>query len=156
MLYVKAVAGSIVSYPYTQTDLVRDNPATSFPSGGLSPAQLAGWDVYPVHFSPVPEYDSITQYAEEIPPAYDGSSWIQQWSVVDLSQAEIEAKTEAQAALVRADRNARLAACDWTQVDDAPFDNVTKAGWAAYRQALRDISGQAGFPWEVEWPQEPG
>jgi hypothetical protein len=63
---------------------------------------------------------------------------------------------EEQAGRVRADRNARLAACDWTQVDDAPFDNVTKAAWAAYRQTLRDISSQAGFPWTVEWPAEPG
>jgi len=155
MLYVKAVGGSIVSYPYTQTDLVRDNPATSFPSGGLSPSQLVGWDVYPVHFSPVPDYDSVTQLVMEVPPVYDGNSWIQQWSVVDLTQDQIDAKTADQATRVRAERNAKLAACDWTQVDDAPFNNVTKGEWASYRQALRDISSQDGFPWSVEWPEEP-
>ena len=61
-----------------------------------------------------------------------------------------------QAARIRADRNAKLASCDWTQVEDAPFDSAGKAAWASYRQTLRDISAQEGFPWSVEWPQEPG
>ena len=29
---------------------------------------------------------------------------------------------------------------------------VDKAAWAAYRQELRDITAQAGFPWNVQWP----
>lgn len=53
---------------------------------------------------------------------------------------------------VRADRTARLAACDWTQLADAPVD---AAAWAAYRQDLRDVPSQAGFPWEVVWPVAP-
>ena len=56
------------------------------------------------------------------------------------------------AAEVRADRNARLAATDWTQIADSTAD---KAAWAAYRQALRDVPSQAGFPQSVTWPQEP-
>lgn len=54
-------------------------------------------------------------------------------------------------AIIRAERNRRLADCDWTQLSDAPID---AAAWAAYRQALRDITGQAGFPWAVAWPSE--
>jgi len=53
---------------------------------------------------------------------------------------------------VRAQRNALLAACDWTQLADAPVDDLA---WAAYRQALRDIPDQAGFPASVEWPVAP-
>ena len=56
------------------------------------------------------------------------------------------------AGLVRAERNAKLAASDWTQLEDAPVD---KAAWAAYRQALRDIPTQEGFPHEIVWPQKP-
>lgn len=58
----------------------------------------------------------------------------------------------ARAALVRARRNGKLTASDWTQVADAPVD---KAAWATYRQALRDITAQAGFPWAVKWPEQP-
>ncbi len=61
-------------------------------------------------------------------------------------------KNDRQAAAVRADRNARLAATDWTQITDSTAD---KAAWAAYRQALRDVPSQAGFPQSVTWPQEP-
>ena len=53
---------------------------------------------------------------------------------------------------IRAQRNALLAACDWTQVADAPVDQTA---WAVYRQALRDIPDQAGFPASVEWPVAP-
>ena len=56
------------------------------------------------------------------------------------------------AAAVRAERNAKLAETDWTQLVDSPVDH---AAWAAYRQALRDITAQAGFPWTVEWPTQP-
>ena len=61
-------------------------------------------------------------------------------------------KDEEQAASVRAARNDKLAACDWTQLSDSPAD---KAAWGTYRQALRDVTAQAGFPWNVTWPVEP-
>ena len=57
-----------------------------------------------------------------------------------------------QAAAVRAERNARLIASDWTQLSDAPIDT---GAWASYRQALRDVTDQSGFPWEVSWPAMP-
>ena len=50
---------------------------------------------------------------------------------------------------VRSERDRLLAASDWTQVADAPVD---QAAWATYRQALRDIPQQAGFPFNVVWP----
>ena len=53
---------------------------------------------------------------------------------------------------VRAERDRLLAESDWTQVADAPVD---QAAWATYRQALRDIPQQAGFPENVTWPEEP-
>lgn len=56
------------------------------------------------------------------------------------------------AAQTRERRNALLAASDWTQVIDAPVD---KAAWATYRQTLRDIPAQQGFPLEVQWPVQP-
>jgi hypothetical protein len=61
-------------------------------------------------------------------------------------------KDAEQAKSVRADRDAKLAASDWTQVADAPVD---KAEWATYRQALRDITAQSEFPWNVTWPTKP-
>jgi hypothetical protein len=52
----------------------------------------------------------------------------------------------------RTRRNILLTQSDWTQVDDVPVD---KAAWATYRQALRDIPQQGGFPTTVTWPVKP-
>ena len=75
----------------------------------------------------------------------------------ETTAAEQEAAYKAskdaeQAKSVRATRDAKLAECDWTQVADAPVD---KAVWATYRQALRDVTAQEGFPWTIEWPDAP-
>lgn len=61
-------------------------------------------------------------------------------------------KDAEQAKAVRQQRGEKLKDSDWTQVADAPVDQVA---WAAYRQALRDITAQAGFPWTIEWPTQP-
>ena len=79
--------------------------------------------------------------------------------------AEEEAEWDAQAAIyaagadsrkaaeVRAERNAKLAATDWTQAADVP--QVVKNSYAPYRQALRDVPQQSGFPNQVVWPTKP-
>lgn len=51
---------------------------------------------------------------------------------------------------VRAERDAKLAASDWTQVPDSP--QYQNSAWLAYRQALRDITMQSA---PVVWPSEP-
>jgi len=61
-------------------------------------------------------------------------------------------KDAEQAKSIRASRGEKLKDSDWTQVADAPVD---KAAWATYRQALRDVTAQDGFPWTVEWPTQP-
>jgi len=54
---------------------------------------------------------------------------------------------------VRAERNAKLAATDWTQNADAP--QAIKDSYITYRQALRDLPAQSGFPNQVVWPESP-
>jgi hypothetical protein len=54
---------------------------------------------------------------------------------------------------VRTERNAKLAATDWTQVADVP--QTVKDSYVLYRQSLRDVTAQSGFPWTVTWPDAP-
>jgi hypothetical protein len=61
-------------------------------------------------------------------------------------------KDAEQAVNVRQQRTEKLKDSDWTQIADSPVD---KTAWAAYRQALRDITAQAGFPWTIDWPAQP-
>lgn len=49
-------------------------------------------------------------------------------------------------------RQALLIDSDWTQLPDVAVD---KAAWAAYRQHLRDIPSQAGFPITIDWGTAP-
>jgi hypothetical protein len=151
-MYVKAINGVAVKYPYTQTDLVWDNPSTSFPMGGVPTDTLSEWDMFPVQPVAAPQFDAATHKLVERTPLFDGQSWTQQWAVEVLSQDEIDARNAQQAASVRTERNRRLAACDWTQLADAPVDNLA---WAVYRQNLRDVPNQPGFPVTIIWPTQP-
>ena len=53
---------------------------------------------------------------------------------------------------IRLERDIKLAATDWR----ASSDLTLSTEWATYRQALRDIPSQAGFPNTITWPTEPG
>lgn len=55
---------------------------------------------------------------------------------------------------VRLTRSQRLRATDWTQAPDSPLAPEAKLAWAAYRQELRDLPEQAGFP-NCAWPVPP-
>jgi len=61
-------------------------------------------------------------------------------------------KDAEQAKNVRTSRTEKLKDCDWTQIADSTAD---KTAWATYRQALRDITAQSGFPWTITWPDAP-
>jgi hypothetical protein len=79
--------------------------------------------------------------------------WFTKYSVADMTDEAKAAVDAEQAKNMRAARTAKLAASDWTQGKDIP-DSVSTP-WATYRQALRDLTTQSGFPWEVTWPTEP-
>ena len=78
------------------------------------------------------------------------------WSIYTKTEEDLAQEAAEQLAndiaSAREARNEKLAACDWTQLSDAPVD---AAAWAAYRQALRDLPSQEGFPYTVVWPTQP-
>jgi hypothetical protein len=55
------------------------------------------------------------------------------------------------------ERQVALASCDWTQLPDAQksMDEQEKQRWLEFRQALRDITKQPGWPEKVDWPKRP-
>ena len=122
-----------------------------------------------------PSYDQLTPEVMEaigVDPVFEGpqaqptryqvafadgveqieGKWYTKYSVTNMDVDAITAKDVEQAASVRQQRTEKLKDSDWTQVADAPVD---QAAWATYRQALRDISGQEGFPWTIDWPTQP-
>ena len=80
---------------------------------------------------------------------WEGGAWV---IVSHEPEPEPETPVKDPADEIREERNYRLSGTDWTQLNDSPVD---KAVWAAYRQELRDVPQQAGFPSNVIWPERP-
>jgi hypothetical protein len=125
-------------------------PNTSFPSQwSVELVEELGLD--PVFETPAP---TVTRYQTAYKDGVEqvAGKWVWKWSISEMDDAAKAAKDAAQATAVRADRDRRLADSDWTQVADAPVD---QAAWATYRQELRDVPAQSGFPWDITWPVKP-
>ena len=124
-------------------------PQTSFPASGPSDEFLAANSAMKVNvWMP---YDEATEKLSACEPYIDGD-WVYTVEVMPLTPEDIEARNEAQARSVRAQRDQLLLECDWTQLSDSPVDPLP---WRTYRQELRDVPQQAGFPWTVVWPVSP-
>lgn len=137
MDYIKLIDGQ--PKPYSEAAFRADNKHTVY-GKVISNRHLNAQDVYRVRTLPMPTEIGKKAVTQALPELVDGH-WVLGWDLVALSADE-----------ARALRDELLAACDWTQVSDAPVD---QAAWATYRQALRDIPDQAGFSDNVTWPQEP-
>ena len=79
-----------------------------------------------------------------------------------MSKIEIKSankvKQEKKASLsstVRNNRDRFLTETDWVVVKHNELGTPIPQEWLDYRQALRDIPEQTGFPEEIDWPQEP-
>jgi len=148
MAFRNSVTGE---YPVSRNQITSLYPNTSFPRQF---EQADGFDW--VAATEPPAIDQVSQYVEEGAPVNENGAWKQTWIVRSFTAEAIAQRQKTavdnQAAEIRYERNKRLADCDWTQVADAPVD---KASWATYRQALRDITTQAEFPWNVTWPDQP-
>lgn len=150
-MYVFAPNQAVEKFPYSIGELRRDFPNTSFPRNP-DEQLLAEYNVFPVRERSTPDFDEATENCNQVAPTFQDGQWVMTWAVTSATDDEIAERAAFRASQVRADRNARLSSSDWTQLSDAP---VNAASWAAYRQALRDITSQAGFPWDVTWPEEP-
>ena len=124
-------------------------PNTSFPPSGPSDDFLSENGCKKVNL--FKDYDHKTQKLSPCDP-YEEGEWVYMVQVESKTQEEMDADRASLAANIRAERARLLAKCDWTQLADSPAD---KQAWAIYRQELRDIPDQAGFPDNVVWPKDP-
>lgn len=146
MTYARVENGKVVEYPIYPGDIALRFPNTSFPVPFEPP------DGYqPVRPTPQPAVDH-TQALVEAEPLWTEEGLVQAWQVIDADPEQVAERTLSQAAAVRQKRDQLLNASDWTQLGDAP---VEAAAWITYRQQLREVPSQEGFPWEVTWPAPP-
>ena len=104
---------------------------------------------------------TVYQYSMRQGVELIGSNWHTKYVLGPIFTGETAAADEAaykatkdaeRAAVIRQERSAKLKDCDWTQTADSP---VNKETWATYRQSLRDVPSQEGFPWTITWPTQP-
>lgn len=145
-------AGALVRYPYTLTDLRRDQPGTSFPAI-IDDATAAVFGVVPVELSPEPAFDHTVDLARTAQLV--AGKWVEVWTSTPVSAEVVAERTVNESERLRTERNALLTASDWTQLVDSPLDAAAKTAWSQYRQALRDVPSQPGYPWTVSWPVAP-
>ncbi len=146
--------GQPIGHPVLEESFRQLFPGTSFPRS-LGPADVEphGFGIF--EFSQIPEpadrYDKVVEAA----PVRDASGiWRQVWEIVPMTAAERLEADARKAEDLRHERGLFLMRSDHTQLPDAP-PAIDRAAWAAYRQALRDLPQQAGFPWQVTWPTPP-
>lgn len=133
---------------YSLRQLRKDNPNTSFPAEPTD-ALLATYDVYPYTRPDRPDHDHLTTTV--VDGNFEQDS-VGNWSLPYVVQQRPQADAERN---VRSRRDALLAECDWVVIVRTEKGTNIPMGWEVYRQALRDITAQEGFPYSVTWPTPP-
>ena len=104
---------------------------------------------------------TVYQYSMRQGVELIGDNWHTKYVLGPIFTGETAAADEAaykaikdaeRAVIIRQERSTKLKECDWTQLADSP---VNKETWATYRQSLRDVPSQEGFPWTITWPTHP-
>lgn len=141
-MLVKVKENGEVVFPYSYTKFRQENPQTSFPSR-VSDEFLARYGIYNVELTDPPDHDELTHRAM---PKLEGggTSWRQIWEVIPLSEKDA-------ASNVKMRRNRKLQETDWCAMSDVTMSEEMRS----YRQALRDITEQEGFPHSITWPEKP-
>ena len=163
MNYRNKTTGSIS----TQGEIRQANKHRSFPR--VWDADVCTLlDIDPILAAPKPSTTSLQAVNANGAVQDTLGNWVEAWSVVDAfsdttndegvttSKADNEAAYTASldataAASVRAERDALIKATDFYALSDV----VMTTAMTTYRQALRDITTQAGFPNEITWPVAP-
>lgn len=77
------------------------------------------------------------------------------WMIEKIPEKTEEEKLKEAKEQVRAKRDALIAETDYFVMEDYPSSTEDKNLVLAYRQLLRDVPQQEGFPYEVIWPEKP-
>lgn len=144
-MYVKITNNAFEQYSIDK--LRKDNPNISFPKD-IPDSILAEFNVYPYSRKGMPDYNQNTQICSEGSFEQVDGEWFLGWVVTDRLEVDVAKR-------VRDHRDIILQESDWVVVRAADTGNTIPTEWQIYRQALRDITTQEGFPYNVVWPTKP-
>jgi hypothetical protein len=156
----------------TQGEIRRSMPNTSLPRVWTADiCEFLGID--PVLAAPAPAASGEYKVVSRNGVVQDAlGNWVFAWVERDMfadyvdeegvtvtktsQEAAYTATKNAEAALAaRNTRDGLIASSDWMVIKAFEAGTTVATEWATYRQALRDVTSQAGFPWEITWPEKP-
>lgn len=138
----------------TQGEVRGMYPNTSFPSQ-WTPALVEELGLDQIFESPTP---TTTRYQAAFKDGVEQDAqgrWLWKWSISEMDDDAKAAKDAEQAKAVRATRDGKLAECDWVVIKNLELNQNIPGVWEVYRQGLRDVPAQAGFPHDITWPAKP-
>lgn len=158
-MFAKIKDGQVVQVPYGMIHLIEENPGTLFSHDRIDElfasteaATIHGFSVVRCRHILNEAYDVFSFMEGDFDAYQENGEWVAKQKLVPLTDAQKADRLAAKAMEMRVMRNRLLTASDWTQLSDSQVD---KAAWAAYRQSLRDVPAQAGFPVNIQWPEQP-
>ena len=144
MAYAKIENNTVVKYPYTVADMQADFPEVDF-SAGLTDEVLTSCFAVVVQMGTIPAHSSSTHiFSTAVEVNEDGSAT----AVITATERRFE-----EAALnLRHSRDIALQKTDWVITRALEEGNPVPANYVTYRNALRDLPSQEGFPYDYVWP----
>tara|TARA_R100001443_G_C3353888_1_gene177428 strand:+ start:1622 stop:2077 length:456 start_codon:yes stop_codon:yes gene_type:complete len=149
-MYVLIKSGSVSKYPYSVSELKKDNPNDTF----VYPYEnLGAYGVYEVEQVQTPSCNYQTQKVSEDTPALIENVWTQVWKIEEKTEEEKTQHRDNENGLKREHRNNALKDTDWWAVSDRTMTDEQKK----YRQDLRDLPTHANWPYleNEDWPTKP-
>jgi hypothetical protein len=137
--------GVMEQYPYSTQQLKQDNPNTSFPSE-ITEEVLQSYNVYPVSVDSRPENSNDKKLELDEAPTYKDGVWSIGWTV----ESKTEEEKNADESNKRRERDEALKLTDSYALTDRELSEEM----ATYRQDLRNLPEQEGFPY-IDIPNKP-
>jgi len=112
-----------------------------------------GW--YPVEPVKPDSFDDFTEVWEDQQFEIQADKVI--WTLIKRAKTaeELQKQTDGRATQERTFRDRLLTMSDWVVIKSIEAEIPELEAWKTYRQALRDVPEQEGFPWDINWPQAP-
>ena len=154
MSIAKIKDGKIEKHPVSSYEIRKEFPNTSFPKN-INAADLTSFGYVSVLEIAPPSFDPLTEKVEQAPPVLVSGVWVQQYEKIELAKEESDRRkaeaAESKASAQRGQRNDLLSETDYLALSDATLTDEMRT----YRQALRDVPAQSGFPDNITWPTKP-
>ena len=148
MRYVQTSDETFVRHIPNEVQNIQWNESTNTSVRRLSESQRTEFGISRLKMVTPPFFDVDTQSRAEGDAVLTDGVWTQNW-IVTAAPEDIKAVN------IRQTRDAKLTLSDWIVVKSAEAGTAVPSDWVTYRQALRDVPAQAGFPNSITWPESP-